>query len=618
MSWNQELLTTAVWLAKAYGITIVLFIAIGFLVVHSTQWGKQFWRLAGPYFSPRRSWTPIAVVALMLLMTLLAVRISVLFSTWYNEIYSALQKFDEKAFWASMIVFATLASVHVGRILLNYYIQQSFSIHWREWLNEYLLSRWLDRQAYYRSQYSSDVNDNPDQRIQQDIASFVSSSLSLSMGVVNAMVSTFAYTMILWGLSGSMHLFGLTIPKGMVFLVYLYVLAATVIAFRIGRPLIRLSFLDERFNADYRYTLVRLREYAESIAFYCGEKIEGAVLRHRFAQLINNAWRIVFRSVKFQGFNLIVSQVSVVFPLIIQAQRFFTKQITLGDLMQTSQAFGTLHDNLSFFRSAYDDFASYRAVLSRLSGFTEAISSANALPTPDVRDEGHRVAVEGLTVRSPAGTVLLGNMSLSIDAHAPLLIRGRSGVGKTTLLRAIAGLWPYCDGRIVRPARNVLFLSQKPYLPLGTLRDALYYPASPEGASDELARRVLVDVQLGHLVIRLDELADWTRVLSLGEQQRLAFGRLLLASPAAAFLDEATSSMDEGMEDAMYQLVRKRLPDTTLVSVGHRGTLLAHHRCQLELIGDGHWKVDDCVQPALQPNLTEARPENSPQSERYV
>jgi len=601
MHWNQELLTSAVWLAKAYGITVVLFIAIGYLLVRSTLWGKQFWALAGPYFSPKRSWQPLAVVALILFMTLLAVRISVLISTWYNGLYSALQRLDENAFWISLSIFAVLASVHIVRILLDYYIQQRFSIHWRVWMNEYLLSRWLDKQAYYRSQYLADAGDNPDQRIQQDIASFVSSSLSLSMGVVNAMVSTFAYTLILWGLSGEVHLLGYVIPRGMVFLVYIYVLIATVIAFKIGRPLIRLNFLNERFNADYRYTLVRVREYAESIAFYCGEKIEGALLRNRFGRLIDNVWRIVFRSMKFQGFNLVASQISVVFPMIIQAQRFFTKQISLGDLMQTSQAFGTLHDNLSFFRSAYDEFAGYRAVLNRLSGFTDAIVDANALPTPDVRDEGHRVALEGLTVRTPANTVLLEDVTLSIDAHSPLLIRGRSGAGKTTLLRAIAGLWPYCDGRIVRPAERVLFLSQKPYLPLGTLRDALYYPTAPESVDDERASQVLVDVQLGHLAARLDEPADWGHILSLGEQQRLAFGRLLLARPVAAFLDEATSAMDEGMEDAMYRLVRERLTDTILVSVGHRSTLLTHHPRQLELSGEGRWKVSDSGMPALQP-----------------
>src|SRR5690606_11336507 len=248
--------------------------------------------------------------------------------------------------------FAILAGVHVVRALVDFYIQQSFIIHWRKWLNEHLLSQWLENQSYFRTQYLAKGIDNPDQRIQQDITLFAQTSLSLSMGVINALVSTIAYTLILWGLSGPLALLGIEIPRGMVFLVFAYVLIATVFAIRIGRPLILLNFLNERFNADYRYALVRLREYAESIAFYAGEKVEGALLRHRFSQVIGNAWAIVRRSLKFLGFNFVVSQTAAVFPFIIQAQRFFSKQISLGDLVQTSQAFGRLQDNLSFFRTA--------------------------------------------------------------------------------------------------------------------------------------------------------------------------------------------------------------------------------------------------------------------------
>jgi putative ATP-binding cassette transporter len=438
---------------------------------------------------------------------------------------------------------------------------------------------------------------------------------------------------------------GVNIPRAMVFLVFLYVIIATVFAIKIGRPLILLNFLGERFNADYRYSLVRLREYAESIAFYAGEKVEGALLRSRFGQVIHNAWAIVYRSLKFQGFNLAVSQTAVVFPFIIQAARFFSKQISLGDLIQTAQAFGRLQDNLSFFRTAYDVFASYRATLNRLTGFTAAIDEAYALPEPTVQAQGKRIALNGLTIKTPAGSVLLDRLSLEVKAGEPLLIRGPSGSGKTTLLRAIAGLWPYCSGDIIRPEQGALFLSQKPYLPLGSLRDALYYPSpvshtgieqaanagileqdlaragfsgramAPDTSllampadlpgvppatlnnpnapdiSDDRARQVLRQVQLGHLIDRLDEVADWGRILSLGEQQRLAFGRLLLAEPDAAFLDEATSAMDEGLEDAMYRLVRERLPDMILVSVGHRSTLLAHHPRQLTLKTEGKWEL---------------------------
>jgi putative ATP-binding cassette transporter len=615
-----------------------------------------------------------------------------------------------------MLLFAILATVHVLRSLLDFYVHQAFTIHWRVWLNEKLLQRWLGDQAYYRTQYLDTPVDNPDQRIQQDVATFVQMSLTLSMGVINALVSTFAFTIILWNLSGPLNVLGAEVPRGMVFLVFLYVIVATVFAIRIGRPLILLNFLNERYNADYRYALVRLREYAESIAFYAGEKVEGALLRSRFAHVIGNAWAIVYRSLKFLGFNFSITQAAVVFPFIIQAQRFFTQQISLGDLMQTSQAFGRLQDNLSFFRNAYDDFATYRATLDRLSGFNRAINNASALPEPDVRAEGERLAMDGLTVKTPAGALLLKDLDLEVFPGAPLLIRGPSGSGKTTLLRAIAGLWPYCEGQIIRPEHKVLFLSQKPYLPLGSLRDALHYPqqlpasasaqqllnvqaqqhaalASARGpatnldtlivqhsqalapepgirpaqpamalasagatavpgsvptagtgsgtasgsgsrvavgttsgiasntapamtmskasrtaagtpiapaAVDERATDVLRLVQLGHLVDQLDQVADWGRILSLGEQQRLAFGRLLLAEPDAAFLDEATSAMDEGLEDAMYRLIRTHLPDTLLASVGHRSTLFRHHAQQLILEGGGSggWKV--------QPTATQA------------
>jgi len=645
MDWKNELINSGLWLLQAYVITLVIFSASVWALARFTTWGRQFWSLSGDYFSLRRSWKPILVVAFILLLTLAGVRLEVLFSNWYNTMYTSLQDLDAAAFWMAMYLFAVLATVHVARSLLDFYVQQAFTIHWRVWLNDKLLDRWLNKQAYYRTQYLDRSIDNPDQRIQQDVSIFVQSSLALSMGVVNALVSTLAFTFILWSLSGPLLLLGTEIPRGMVFLVFIYVLVATVFAIRIGRPLIALNFLNERFNADYRYALVRLREYSESIAFYVGEKVEGALLRSRFAHVISNAWAIVYRSLKFLGFNFSVTQAAVVFPFIIQAQRFFSQQISLGDLMQTAQAFGRLQDNLSFFRNAYDDFASYRATLDRLTGFETAIDKANLLPEPQISASDRQLALHDLTIHRPDGELLIENLTLEVKPGVPLLIRGPSGTGKTTLLRAIAGLWPYAQGQIIRPAEHVLFLSQKPYLPLGSLRDALYYPqhtsdesddavlevstdqllthrpskvndelpahiiddlparvaaalpqrphteSRPTPPKDERALAILRDIQLGHLTGRLDEVADWSRILSLGEQQRLAFGRLILAAPQAAFLDEATSAMDEGLEDAMYRLVNDRLPDTLLVSVGHRGTLLAHHPQQLNLARGGDWTL---------------------------
>ena len=591
MNWGNELLASGIWLLKAMLITMLASAAAIWLAVRFSRWGRQFWRLAGDFFRPAsHGWRPVLTILLVLLVTLAGVRVNVLFSNWYNEMYASLQKLDAKLFWSSMLIFAVLASVHVGRSLFEVYIQQAFVIRWREWLNERLLSRWLQGQTFYRTQHLADPIDNPDQRVQQDIASFVSSSLSLSMGVIDALVSTFEFTLILWGLSGVLAVFGLEIPRGMVFAVYLYVIVATVFAFRIGRPLIRLNFLNEKLGADYRYALVRLREYSESIAFYRGDQVEGTQLRSRFGRLIDNSWAILFRNLKFTGFNFIVSQTAAVFPFIIQAPRFFSKQISLGDMVQTAQAFGQLQDNLSFFRRAYDDFAQYKAVLDRLTGFLDAAEASDTLATLPIQARDSGLHLSHLSLQTPAGKPLLSKLDLTLQTGDALLIRGPSGSGKTTLLRAIAGLWPYCEGQVAYPHQQALFLSQKPYLPLGSLRDALSYPQAAVVDNDRISH-VLQAIQLGHLASRLDEVADWSRILSLGEQQRLAFGRLLLAAPKVAFLDEATSAMDEGLEDALYRLVRSQLPDTVLVSVGHRSTLLAHHTAQLQLLGDGGWQL---------------------------
>jgi putative ATP-binding cassette transporter len=382
----------------------------------------------------------------------------------------------------------------------------------------------------------------------------------------------------------------------MTFIAYVYVIVASVFAFRIGRPLIRLNFLQERFNASYRYSLVRLRDNAENIAFYRGERVERATLGERFRAVIGNAWAIVFRSLKFQGFNLVVSQISVVVPLLIQAPRYFSGAITLGDVQQTATAFGQVHDSLSFFRNAYDNFAGYRAVLDRLTGLLDADEAARALPSVRLGD-GDGLAVRDLTVRLPDGPVLVDDLDLDLTAGDALLVTGRSGSGKTTLLRSLADLWPYVDGTVQRPVgEDALFLSQQPYLPLGTLRTALAYPRPAAEVDEAVAARVLRQVQLPQLVDRLDDEVDWVRRLSPGEQQRLGFARVLLARPRIVFLDEATSALDEGLEQTLHTLLREELPDAIVVTVGHRSTLGRFHDRQLELLGEGRWSATAAAQ----------------------
>lgn len=594
MDWHHQLLDSVIWLCKAFVISMAAIACITALLGKFTYWGQQFLRVTWVWFSPVRNWRPLAILSLLILMTLFSVRMEILFTFWNNGMYTALQNFNATGFWSLLAVFGVLASVHVLRTLVNFYISQAFQIHWRVWLTESLMARWLGQQAYYRSQHLPSRTDNPDQRIQQDVAGFVSSSLSLFLGLIGSAVSLFSFTLTLWSLSGTLTLFGEEIPRAMTFLVYVYVLVATVFAVKLGRPLIKLNFLSEKLNADFRYALIRLREYGENIAFFRGEAVEHGTLLKRFSHVIENAWAIVFRALKFQGFNLGINQLAVVFPVAVQAPRFFSKQITLGDLMQTAQAFGQVQDALSFFRSSYDDFAGYRAIVNRLTGFLDTVDAADQLTMPQITHRGQNFSVEALTVKSPSGAILTANLNFALAPGAALLVRGPSGVGKTTLLRAVAGLWPYAGGNIVYPAgQQCLFLPQKPYLPLGTLRSALYYPlAEPAQAADSAVRVILTQIQLGHLATELDTESEWGNILSLGEQQRLALGRVLLHRPQLVFLDEASSAMDEGLEHAMYSLLRKQLPDVMLISVGHRSSLVAFHSSELIVQYGGKWSLN--------------------------
>ena len=362
MDYTQELLDSLLWISKAMAITAVVFPLAVYILAKNTRWGRQFWLLAKGYLTPTRTLQPIIYFVIIVFFNLLSVRLDILFSEWYKAMYNALQKMEESIFWIQMIVFCVLATVHMANVLLTYYLTQRFTIQWRTWLNEQMVEKWTNNQAYYKTQYVYNQLDNPDQRIQQDVQSYVSSSISFATGVISAVVSIVAFTIILWGLAGPMTIAGITISHAMVYFVFMYVLVTSVFAFKIGRPLINLNFANERLTANYRYSLIRIKEYAESIAFFRGEKMEKSVLFQQFDRIIQNVWQMVFRTLKLSGFNFVVSQVSVIFPFIIQASRYFSKQIELGDLIQTAQAFGKVQSALSFFRNSYDDFAGYRFI----------------------------------------------------------------------------------------------------------------------------------------------------------------------------------------------------------------------------------------------------------------
>ncbi|MCW3152232.1 ABC transporter ATP-binding protein/permease [Achromobacter spanius] len=607
LNWQQQLVDSAIWLASAFGITALALAVVSVVLARTTDWGRKFWRLAWPYLTPRRSWRPLLTLAVLLLLAMAAVRMTVLFSFWYNGFYSALQALDQSAFWRFLGIFSVLACVHVVRALADSYVGQAFDIHWRVWLNDRLTRDWLGAGAYYRGHFVDEPVDNPDQRIEQDISMFVTGSRTLAIGALSAIVSLVAFTGILWGLSGPLMVAGVEIPRAMVFVVFLYVIVATWFAFKIGRPLIKLNFLSERLTANFRYALVRLRENAENVAFYQGEAVERGTLWTRFSAYIANLWARVYRGLKFDGFNLSVSQVAVVFPFILQAPRFFSGAIKLGDVIQTSQAFGQVQDALSFFRTSYDSFAQYRATLDRLNGFLDANEAARALPSVDTEPLPDGLDINGVTVRRPDGHALLQGLNLRLHPGQTLLIKGPSGSGKTTLLRALAGLWPYAQGHVRRPEGTAaLFLSQRPYLPLGDLRSAVAYPGQALPQDDARLVDALRLVNLGHLSHRLDEVADWSRILSIGEQQRVAFARVLFNRPAIVFLDEATSATDEGLEHMLYGLLRSALPDCMLVSVGHRSTLDPFHTHRLHLDGAGGWTTGPMAPPQDKAALREA------------
>jgi vitamin B12/bleomycin/antimicrobial peptide transport system ATP-binding/permease protein len=591
VDWSTEWLNSLIWIVVVT-VLAVLGAAIALaLLTRLTQWGRQFRRIAYPYFSSRRGRGPLLNLLAVIALAIAAVRVQVVNSYITNGLYTALQDEDAAAFWRYVLIFAILSVVALAQALLAFYVGQRLTLRWRVWLNDRVVGDWLDGRAYDRARFTTAPVDNPDQRIQQDVASFIGDSLSLGVGAISAMVSLVSFTLILWELSGPLTVFGLEIPRAMTFAAYLYVIVASVIAFRIGRPLIRLNFLSEALNASFRYALVRLRDSSESVAMFQGEEVERGILSRRFGAVIDNAWAIVFRTLKFSGFNIIVTQYSQIIPIVLQAPRYFAGQITLGDIQQTATAFGQVHDSLSFFRLAYDDFASFRATLIRLTGLLDADAEARALPSVTL-EEADGLAVSGLTVRLPDERPLIDDLSFDVTSGDALLVTGASGSGKTTLLRSLADLWPFVAGTVRRPlGHNAFFLAQQPYVPLGSLRAGLTYPAAADTLADDRAATVLRQVQLPHLADRLDEETDWARRLSPGEQQRLNFARVLLARPEVVFLDEATSAVDEGMEAALYTLLRDELPDAILVSVGHRSTLARFHARQLELVGEGAWEI---------------------------
>ena len=553
---------------------------------------RQAWDLAWPYWKSEERGSAIGLLAAIVALTLIMVWLNVRFNYWYNDFYDALQQYQWSKFWWQFAIFGMLALSFIVVGVYSAYLQGILHIRWRRWLTERFLGNWLENQAYYRMQLDQNTTDNPDQRIADDLNRFATQSLDLSLGLFNAFVTLLSFLSILWTLSGALTIplgwdVEIAIPGYMVFAALIYAIGGTMATRWIGMPLIRLRFDQQRYEADFRFSLVRLRENAENVAFYGGEARELEGFHDRFARVVANWWRIIKRRKKLTWFTYGYGQVAIVFPFLVAAPRYFDKAIQLGGLMQISSAFRQVQESLSFIVNSYNEIAEYQAVVQRLAGFRarmdEIAADRAAAQAINIERRGMGVAVEALDLDLPDGRPLRKDISLSASPGKPLLITGPSGVGKSTVLRAIAGLWPFGRGRIRMADGRALFLPQRPYLPLGTLAHALVYPR----AADELPRDRLVEalsaVGLPQLADRLDEEGNWAQRLSIGEQQRIAFARVLLTRPEIVFLDEATSALDDAAEMSLYRLLREAPWRPTIVSVGHHGTLQRLHDTVVDL-----------------------------------
>ncbi len=623
LDWGNELIPSLLWILKAWMITAAITLLALVVIGRFTVWGRQYWKITRDYFTGRDSIIVWAWLAGLLLSVIINVRLNVLLTYQGNDLMESLQmaftaggegkqEVREAAiagFWSSLKIFGLLATIYISRVMLDLYITQRFIIRWRMWLTDRLTGDWLSDRAYYRARFCDTNTDNPDQRIQFDIDIFttgigglpnqpqVGTQSTLLFGAIESVSMVVSFVPILWDLSGELSIFGLfTLDKALFWIAFVYVTLATVGAFWIGRPLIRLSFRNEATNAAFRYSLVRLRDAAEAIGFYRGEKAERRLLRARFDAIIDNYRAYVRRTIGLTGWNLSLSQLISPLPLAVQAQRLFKGEMTFGDVSQSSAAFGQIADSLSFFRNASDQFAAYRAAIIRLHGLVETNETARDMPSLETQASADgSVQLRRVEVRTPDGSQLVDPLDLTLRPGDALVVTGRSGTGKTTLLRSLAQMWPYTSGTVLRPLddHQTMFLSQLPYVPLGDLRTVLSYPADRGDIPDEKLQHILTKVALPHLAGRLNETEDWAKVLSPGEQQRIAFARILLTRPKAVFLDEATSALDEGLEYTLYDLVRTELPNTVLVSVSHRPSVNQHHDQQLELLGQGAWRLGE-------------------------
>ncbi len=555
------------------------------------------WRLSLPYFRSDDRWPGRILLAAVVGIELSLVAIQVILNEWYNRFYNTLQNHNWHAFVSAILFFCALAAVYTVLAVYQTYLNQWLQIRWRRFMTQSYLRQWLNSANHYRMQLLGDAADNPDQRIADDLQMFVQYTLTISIGLLNSIVTLCSFIVILWNLSAHapLTLFGarIDVPGYLVWAALIYAIIGTTLTHLIGWRLIPLNFLQQRYEADFRFNLVRTRENAEQIAALRGEAAERERHLSRFGFVVGNWLALMQRQKQLTFFTASYSQASVIFPYLVVSPAYFSRLVQLGGLMQTASAFNSVQSALSYFITSYRSIAEWNAVITRLTGFEEAIAAGRAAATAEPavavvpREGATAFAIDRLDVRLPDGAPIVAAPHLAFPAGERILVTGPSGAGKSTLFRAIAGIWPFGSGRITVPTdARVMLLPQRPYFPVATLAAAVAYPA-PAGAFDGASiAEALTAIGLPQLVTRLDEEAHWNRMLSLGEQQRLALARALLQRPDYLFLDEATASLDEAAEAALYRLLHQRLPGATIVSIGHRSKLGAFHRRRVELVPD--------------------------------
>jgi vitamin B12/bleomycin/antimicrobial peptide transport system ATP-binding/permease protein len=570
-------------------------------VAEARSFFSKLWKLAAPYWwaegtgeigagrfrvAMAERWIARGLLLIVLFLGIFSVYLSKLFNDWYGRFYNALQDKDAAAFWVEIRWFSILAFIYIIVYVYRIWLRQYLEIRWRRWLTGIYTQSWLGNHTYYRMELTGHGADNPEQRIEKDIADFTRQTLFLSLDFISEVISLVTFSIILWNLSGTLlvPIFGgIGIPGYMMWVAVVYAAIGSWLTYKIGRPLVRTNFDLERYNADFRYRMIRVRENAESIALYKGEPDEERRLGSAFERIYATWWDYMNYNKRLFWLTAFYNQAAIIFPFLVAAPRYFTGEIQLGVVMQTSSAFGQVQNSLSWFVNSFDTLAPWKATVDRLTGFSEAMEATRAAQETErgfdiAPTSQSALTLDDVEVALPNGRVILDDVDLAIAKGQRVVIQGPSGSGKTTLFRVLAGLWPFGRGVVRIPEdAKILFLPQKPYIPIGTLKEALCYPDKPEAHSDAEVGEVLTFCQLGHFADRLDETGNWSMVMSPGEQQRLSFARALLVRPDWLFLDEASSALDEATEADMYGLLAERLPGLTMVSIAHKPSVVAFH-----------------------------------------